>query len=220
MARDLLRMPKNVPREVARHIRASSRRIVKGGQVLSYENAAKLHDLLTTYRKTLTRESRKAVRQMEKARKPETRKRRAEEVATIREEAIDAERALADVARVEEEDVALEWECGVDYFEDEGWWHPKGGASDVSFNARLFRHDGHPMAETEAREAWMYFTDYGVMPREIGVAVVEWKRSKFGRVRRGTEADLHSFAQIMDRVREYGLKSRQYRMGSVKPDYL
>lgn len=219
MARDLFRMPKGVPREVARLIRTSTRRIPKPGQVLSSENAFKLYDALDTYRRALTRESRKAAEKVEKVRKRETRRKYEKKVAEIRKEAVDTERAADELERVEREVVAYEWELGIDYFEEDGWHHRKGGASDVGFNARILRYDGQPISETEAREAWRYFIDFHRMPSEIQLEAVSWRRSKYGRERYSQHEpsrDLVNFAAIMETVREYGLYSRPVRLGAVK----
>lgn len=212
-------MPKGVPPVVARLIRTSTRKIPKPGQVLSPENAFKLYDALDTYRRSLTRESRKAVAQVERSRRRETRTRHAAKVAEIRKAAVDTDRAADELERAEREAVAFEWELGVEYLEESGWHHRKGAASDVAFNARILRYDGQPISETEAREAWAYFIDYHRMPSEIQLEAVSWRRSKHGRERHSRGApdrDLVNFAQIMQRVGEYGLYSVPVRLGAVK----
>lgn len=218
---DLFRMPRGVPREVARLIRTSTKKIPKAGQVLSAQNAFRLYDALAHYRKTLAKRSRKAAIGAEKARKPETYRKKLQEMAAARNEAVDSERAQVELERPEREVVALEWELGIDYFEEDGYPHRKGTASDVGFNARIVRYDGHPMSETEAREAWRYFAEYHQMPPEIRLEVVEWQRVKRGRKRwsKGTpEHDLAMFGAIIATVGDYGLYARPFRLGAVKGD--
>jgi len=116
------------------------------------------------------------------------------------------------------EEGALEVEFGIDYLEAEGWYHQHGDGSDVSFNARIFRQDGRPLTESDAREVAMEFASSGEMPGGIEVRTVKWSNTRGERTRRGiasNDHDLRDFQRILRRVGDSGL-----RIGLVKPDEL
>lgn len=243
MAFSPFRMPKDVPRHIARALyRTSSRTIPKPGQMLSYDNAFLLHDLLTVHRQTLRPVVEHAVERMEAARTVVTRQKwQAVAQATIREahaseaglREIEAAAgveplpplASRDVVPVVDRDVDDDDEDSDDYaLREEGaeeieigadYRAAKGRTSDVSFNARLFRKDGRPITESDARSAMYTFTDTGRMPSDIGCRSVTWSGWKGTRTRTGRLSDLENFRAILMTVGDYGL-----RVGLVKPDRL
>lgn len=96
----MFRMPKGVPREIARLLlRTSSRTIPRPGQVLSYENATILYDLLSTYRKALQPAVTKAARAIERARTTPTRSKWMAALETARTKAGEADAALIALER-------------------------------------------------------------------------------------------------------------------------
>lgn len=243
--RALFRLPKGVPAEIRRQLRRiASRRLPKPGQVLSYENALLLHDLLTFERQRLAKPLHAAVRALDKARRPETRQKWLEVVKAARGTAERLEHAVIQLERAEgiapvpplasrdvrptidtdfegpdyllPEEGALEWEVGVDYTEESGWSHRQGRTSDVSFNARLYRRDRRPMTESDVRAAIDRFVSTGDMPHGIAVRSVSWANWKgVASAKRGTVTDLENFQNILVAVGNEGL-----RIGGVKEDRL
>lgn len=236
----LLRVPKSVPKAIARTLR-----LPKAGAFLSYEKAYRLYDALEQNRRAVVREGMAAVRKMERARRPETHRKYMRE-ATAARQAIGTldtvrsklERAVGleplppmaspdvrPVAKAEafspdyvvKEEGALEWEIGVDYTFEGGFSPQKGMASEVSFNARLFRKDGTPMTESDVRYAMDWFGSTGDMPEGVRVRTVQWRAaSGMERESRGQPIrGLQNFQSILMVVGDRGL-----RVGAVKPDEL
>jgi hypothetical protein len=218
----LLRMPKGVPAEIARVLlRTSSRRIPRAGQVLSYENATILYDLLTQRRSDLRKPFAEAARHLKRARTSETRQKWLDVLAPVRKEAVQSEAALLELEEAlkpeePEEETAVEWEFGTDYLEDLDWSHDQGQTSDVSINARIYRSDGQPMTKTEAFFAANYFAEHSTMPRGIQIQSVSWRDYKQVVTRHAAPKNLASFERILDKVSRAG----QLRVGSVEPDWL
>ncbi len=219
MSTPLLRMPKGVPREMARAlIRTSSRRIPRAGQVLSYENATILYDLLTLRRSELRKPFAEAAGHLKKARTSTTRQKWLDVLAPVRMEAVQSEEALRelDEAMVPLEETALEWEFVTEYVQDLGWSHEQGQKSDVSVNARIYHTDRKPMTKTEAMNAANYYAEHGKLPRGVAVQSVSWMDYKQKVTRYAAPNELASFEKILDVVGRAG----QLRVGSVEPDWL
>lgn len=128
-----------------------------------------------------------------------------------REEEEEGEEEPEEEDSVAPDEGALEWEVGVDYTEEvAGHRHEKGRASDVVFNARIFRDDGRTMTAEQARGALVRFAREGTMPRGIEVRSVTWSNWK-GSESEGDEDDLDSFRNILAAVGRRGV-----RVGAVK----
>lgn len=234
-------MPKGVPRAVARLIRTSARTIAKPGQVLSYENAYKLYDLLEAHRTDLERASADALYRSEHGKTRGVRETATDRLRGYRADLVGSDEALRRLSSTagrapvpslapkdakpisfeEEEESeeyflpeegALEAFVGVDYTEAAGYHHRKGKTADVSFNAVLRWEDGQPITESDARMALMQFASSGTLPIGMACDTVSWAGWK-GREREGSEADLANFRHILAHVGDHGV-----RVGLLKPE--
>jgi hypothetical protein len=236
------RIPAGVPTAIRRALKLG-----KPGRFLSTVKALQLHDLLTWESKQVRKTHQRLFAGLERARRGETRQRYLTALRETQRTAGRLQHGLSqlsdefgfeplppipsrDVVPVApretepspdyalEEEGALEIEIGVDYVEAEGWYHDQGHTSDVAFNARLFRRDGGPITESDARAAMLHLGDTGHLPDEIDVRTVTWQPWQMigtKKKRYGTKSDLDNFRDILQRVGDSGL-----RIGLVKPDEL
>ena len=239
------RVPRGVPSAIRRQLRLG-----KPGRFLSTVKALQLHDLLAWESKQAKKTHNRLAGVLSRSKRPEVRAkylgalRGAQERHGALQHGLDqlaessgfeplpplASPGVVPIATHEEEESedyalkeegALEIEFGVDYVEAEGWYHPEGRASDVSFNARIFRRDGWPLTESDARDIAAEFAQTGNMRRGIEVRTVRWARADG--IERGHDGngissnrhDLADFLRILRRVGDSGL-----RIGPVKPDTL
>lgn len=234
-------MPKGVPREVARLIRSSSRKIAKPGQVLSYENAYKLYDLLDQFHARAARDAARELHRAEHAKSVQGHARALDRLRDLRRDAVgaaEARNALDRAAGVESvpslapDDAApinlgdtpregtaqpdeggAEAFVGVDYTQAAGYHHKSGKiSSDVSINAVLRWSDGGPITAQEATDALRAFAQTGFLPVGMECESVSWSDWR-GRERVGSEADLASFQDVLQHVGAAGI-----RVGILKED--
>lgn len=100
---------------------------------------------------------------------------------------------------------AATWEFGVTY-------DGRKGHQDVSFNARVSRHDGAYMTKAEAFRVFDYVAQgRGFDAQTYDVHAVSWQRPQWGVARTGAAQDLASFESIMT----VAIAEGQYRLGAV-----
>jgi hypothetical protein len=232
------RIPKGVPKEIRKALRLG-----KPGRFLSTVKALQLFDVLAFEAKRGAKRHSALVAKFETVKRPETRAKYLGLVRASQEEGGRIGHGLNQLAEefgmepvpplaspdvvpiarreeepdedyAQEEEGSLEIEFGVDYVESEGWTHPTGKGSDVSFNARIFRRDKRPLTESDAREIVAEFVRTGKMREGIQVQTVRWQRPTWPKEKESSQAKhLDSFLDILTRVGDGGL-----RIGPTKPD--
>jgi hypothetical protein len=232
------RIPKGVPKEIRKALRLG-----KPGRFLSTVKALQLFDLLAFEAKRGAKRHSALVAKFETVRRPETKAKYLGLVRASQEEGGAIGHGLNQLAEAfgveplpplagpdvvptmpgleepdedfaQEEEGSLEIEFGVDYVESEGWTHPTGKGSDVSFNARIFRSDKRPLTESDAREIVAEFVRTGHMRDGIKVQTVSWQRPTWPKEKSSSQAHhLEHFLNILHRVGDGGL-----RIGPTKLD--